>query len=76
MILGNKHCLLDEYPGIGDQGYESQGSDIGDKVDKNGRLISRNDRRGIAVQRHGVSVTEHSMQSLLMSFWWEVIVLT
>ena len=43
--------FLDELPGIGNQGYESQGSEIGNKVDKNGRLKSKNHHRGIAVHR-------------------------
>ena len=39
--------FLDELPGIGDQRDESEVSEIGNKVNKNGRLTSRNHCRGI-----------------------------
>jgi hypothetical protein len=49
--------FLDELPGIGDQRDESEVSEIGKTVNKNGRLTGRNDRRGIEVHRHRFSVT-------------------
>ena len=65
--------FLDKLPGIGNQRDEPKGNEIGNKVNKNGRLTSRNDCRGIEFQRQGVLVSECLMQSLLMSLRWEVI---